>query len=100
MAAELDGEGRPDADRQLESTVTPTASFIDPIHKAPSPSVSAPVSNVGRAHRDPVVHGVAGRNAGFQKRAECNLPNGHNLYGNLGLREWIDPPLLPSTPAS
>jgi hypothetical protein len=31
----------------------------------------------------------------YKKRAECNLPNGRGVYGNLGLHEWVESALDP-----
>jgi hypothetical protein len=78
------------------SAVTPSASFIDPISKGTFTfGISAGLET--QAERTELLSfslSLAEMRE-FRKRAECNLPNGRGLYGNLGLREWIDSALGP-----
>jgi hypothetical protein len=89
-----------------KSTVTPTATFIDLL-----PTVAVP--GVGNIQRNITLGVSAGLDTTaerteilsfslslaemrqFRQRAECNLPEGRGLYGNLGLKEWLDSALTP-----
>jgi len=89
------------------STITPTATFLDLLPFANIPKVS---SNIQRN----ITLGVGGgldttaertevlsfslslaEMLEFKRHAACNLPAGRGLYGNLGLREWLDSALAP-----
>jgi hypothetical protein len=83
------------------STITPTATFLDLLPTAAVPGVGNVQRNITlgigagldtQAERTEVLSFSLSfaEMREFRKRGECNLPGGRGLYGNLGLREWLD----------
>ncbi len=89
------------------STITPTSVFTNFLHPGAIPDIS---NNIARNITLGVGAGVdttaertevltfslsLAEMLQYKKRAECNLPNGRDLYGNLGLHEWVQSALAP-----
>jgi hypothetical protein len=78
------------------SQVTPSASFINPLSAGTFTFGIGAGLDTSAERTEALSFSVSlAELREHRRRAHCNLPNGHNLYGNLGLREWIDSALAP-----
>jgi hypothetical protein len=78
------------------SAVTPSASFIDPLSKGTFTfGIGASLDTTAERTETLSFTLSLAEMREFRKRAECNLPNARHLYGNLGLREWLESALAP-----
>jgi hypothetical protein len=80
-----------------DSAITPSISLINPLKSAQTFSLGGGGSFSSTASRTEVLSFTISLAElwKWKRHGDCNLPGGSDLYGNLGLQEWIASALAP-----